>query len=322
MLSCPGAASRRACRGPGHRNELAITRVQIVMITHEGTFMSKRLRLRELLRRGTVARAVGAHDALTAKLVEEAGFEAVWVSSFELSASRGVPDANLVTMSEYLDIAENIDASVAIPVLADCDTGFGGPLNVACAVRRYERRGIAGICVEDKVFPKINSYAAIRQDLVSIKEFTEKIVAAKEQQSSPDFVFVARTEALIAGLGIAEALERAYAYAEVGADAILVHSKSTRPDQIFEFAAQWDASVPLIAVPTSYADVDEKALTANGIGLVIYANHTLRAAVRAVRETLAELGRAGCAAAIDTRIAGMAEVFALQGMTVAYRTEA
>jgi phosphoenolpyruvate phosphomutase len=292
------------------------------MTADENGFAAKRLRLRELLRRETVARAVGAHDALTARLVEEAGFEAVWVSSFELSASRGLPDANLVTMSEYLDVAENIDASVTIPVIADCDTGFGGPLNVACAVRRYERRGIAGICVEDKMFPKINSYADVQQELIAAKEFTEKIVAAKAEQAGPEFVFIARTEALIAGLGVAEALERAHEYAEAGADAILVHSKSSRPDQIFEFAELWDASAPLIAVPTSYASVDELTLAAKGFGLVIYANHTLRASVRAVRDVLAELDQAGRASAIDSRIAGMAEIFALQGMTVAYRTEA
>ena len=292
------------------------------MASDEGTFGSKRRRLRELLCRGAVGRAVGAHDGLTAKLVEEAGFEAIWVSSFELSACRGLPDANLVTMSEYLDVAENIDSCVTIPVIADCDTGFGGPLNVACAVRRYERRGIAAICVEDKMFPKINSYAAVNHELVSTKEFADKIAAAKAEQSSPDFVFIARTEALIAGLETAEALERAYAYAEVGADAILIHSKSTRPDQIFEFAAQWDSSVPLVAVPTTYAGVDEKELTANGFGLVIYANHTLRAAVRAVREMLADLGRAGRAEAIDPQIAGMADIFALQGMLVPYRAGA
>jgi phosphoenolpyruvate phosphomutase len=291
------------------------------MTVDDSRFTAKRSRLRDLLRRPAVARAVGAHDGLTARLVEEAGFEAVWVSSFELSASRGLPDAGLVTMSEYLDVAENIDASVTIPVIADCDTGFGGPQNVACAVRRYERRGIAGICVEDKVFPKINSYAAAPQILVATKDFTEKIAAAKQEQSDPQFVFIARTEAFIAGLGVSEALERAHAYAAAGADAILVHSKSNRPDQVFEFAAQWDGSVPLVAVPTSYASVDEQALTAHGFGLVIYANHTLRAAVHAVRDVLAELDRAGQASAVDPQIAGMAEIFALQGMTAAYRTQ-
>lgn len=275
--------------------------------------------LRALLRGGSIARAVGAPDCLSAKLVEEAGFEAVWVSSFELSASRGLPDASLVTMSEYLDAAESIDFGIGIPVIADCDTGFGGPRNVAYAVRRYERRGIAAICVEDKRFPKLNSFADASQDLEPIEQFAEKVEAAKAAQSSPDFVFIARTEALIAGHGMDEALERAYRYADAGADAVLVHSKSTEPDEVLEFTKRWTGSVPLVAVPTVYSQVEESVLYAAGYRLVIYANHAMRSQVRATRETLRELSRAGRASAVEDSIATMSEVFALQGMPAAYR---
>jgi phosphoenolpyruvate phosphomutase len=280
---------------------------------------AKSRRLRSLMRGTSIVRMVGAADCLTAKLVQDAGFEAVWVSSFELSASRGLPDASLVTMSQYLDAAEDIDCGTDLPVVADCDTGFGGPMNVAYAVRRYERRGIAALCVEDKRFPKLNSFADAAQELVSAEEFAEKIVAAKQAQSSPDSVFIARTEALIAGRGMDEAVKRAHIYADAGADAILVHSKSTSPEEILEFGSRWDRGIPLVAVPTTYTEVDESVLFAAGYRLVIYANQTLRSQVLATRGVLAELSRAGRAAAVEDRITSMGEVFKLQGMPVAYR---
>jgi phosphoenolpyruvate phosphomutase len=279
---------------------------------------AKSRRLRELLRRESIVRIVGSPDCLSAKLVEEAGFDAVWVSSFELSASRGLPDASLVTMSEYLDAAELIDYGITIPVVADCDTGFGGPANVAYTVRRFERRGIAAICIEDKRFPKINSFADASHELVSADEFAEKVAAGKAAQQAPDFVFIARTEALIAGHDVGEALKRAHLYADAGADAVLVHSRSSTPAQVLEFGRQWRRDVPLVAVPTTYGDVDEATLFGAGYRMVIYANQTLRSHVKATREMLQAIGRAGRAAAVDGKIATIAEVFAIQG-TLAMR---
>ncbi|WP_032769330.1 isocitrate lyase/phosphoenolpyruvate mutase family protein [Streptomyces griseus] len=264
-------------------------------------------------------RTVGAHDGLTAKLVQQAGFDAVWSSSFEISASHGLPDASLVTMSQYLAASEAMDLSVDIPVIADCDTGFGGPLNAAYTVQRYERAGIAAICIEDKLFPKINSFADTSQDLLPTEEFVLKIKAGKEAQIDPDFLLIARTEALIAGMEVSEALDRASAYVAAGADAVLVHSKSKRPDEVLDFASRWESEVPLVAVPTTYHVVDEDTLYNAGFRVVIYANHGLRAAVRGVQETLGELRRAGRAQAVQERIAPMHEVFALQGMPAQYR---
>lgn len=279
---------------------------------------SKAALLRSMLTRPKPVRAVGAHDGLSARLVEQAGFDAVWSSSFEISASFGLPDASLITMSQYLAGSETMDLCVTIPVIADCDTGFGGPLNVAYTVQRYERAGIAAISIEDKVFPKINSFADAAQDLLPVEEFALKIKEGKRAQRDEDFMIIARTEALIAGHEVSEALDRAHAYAEAGADAILVHSKSKRPDEVLEFAAKWDSKVPLVSVPTTYATVDEATLFEAGFRVVIYANHGLRAAVRGVRETLSELNRAGRAEAVHGRIASMREVFDLQGMHAGY----
>lgn len=275
--------------------------------------LSKSALLRTQLRGPSPVRAIGAHDGLTAKLAERAGFEAVWASSLELSASHGVPDASLLSMTQYLDAAEVIDAAVGLPVLADCDTGFGGPLNVAHTVRRYERRGIAGICIEDKVFPKINSFAEGAQDLVTPEEFALKIKFGKEAQQDPDFVLVARTEALICGLTVDAALHRAWVYAAAGADAVLVHSKSERPDEVLEFGARWDLSLPLVAVPTTYNTVHEQELYDAGYRVVIYANQGLRAAINGVSAMLSELARARRGQAVEDQIATLSEVFELQG---------
>jgi len=282
---------------------------------------SKSRRLRELFDGDRVIRAVGAHDALAARLIEAAGFEAIWASSLELSASHAVPDAGLLTMTQYLDAAEDMDAATSLPVIADCDTGFGGPLNVEHLVVRYERRGIAAVCIEDKMFPKMNSFAAVAHPLVTVEEFAEKISSGKAVQRDPDFMLFARTEALIADLPMSEALERGYAYAEAGADAVLVHSRMDRADQVLEFAAQWQSEVPLIAIPTTYHGVHEQELRDAGYRLVIYANQVIRAQVGAVTSMLNRLATEGRAGSVEAQIVPIRELFQLQGMKAAFRTK-
>lgn len=279
---------------------------------------TKARELRERLGGPALIRAVGAHNGLTAKLAERAGFESVWASGFEISASYALPDASLLSMTQFLDAAEAMDAATSLPVIADCDTGFGGPRNVAHAVHCYERRGIAGICVEDKVFPKLNSFAATGHELLPVAEFTQKISAGKAAQDSADFLFIARTEALVAGCAVDEALTRAHAYRIAGADAILVHSKSRAPHQVLEFASRWEEATPLIAVPTTYGAVHEKELKEAGFAMVIYANHGIRAAIRGVNAALGILAEAGRAEAVEDQIATISEVFDLQGMTVPF----
>jgi phosphoenolpyruvate phosphomutase len=280
----------------------------------------KAQRLRDLLAGPSIARAVGAHNGLTARLAEHSGFESIWASGFEISASYAVPDASLLSMTQLLDAAEAMDAAADLPVIADCDTGFGGPLNVAHTVRCYERRGIAAICVEDKVFPKLNSFAATTHELVPAAEFAGKIRAGKAAQTGDAFLLIARTEALVAGLSVSEALRRAHAYCAAGADAILVHSKSRDAGQVLEFAACWDEGVPLIAVPTTYGGVQEKELQEAGFSMVIYANQGIRAAIRSVSAVLAVLADAGRAHAVEDQVASMSEVFALQGMTIPFES--
>jgi phosphoenolpyruvate phosphomutase len=271
--------------------------------------------LRVLLRRPGPALVLGAHDALSAKLAEEAGFDAIWASGFGISAVNALPDANILTMSETLDAVRRMSDAVRIPVIADCDNGFGNAINVMRTVAEYERAGAAGICIEDNIFPKRCSfYAGVRRELVPVEEHARKIQAAKAAQGGLDFVVIARTEAFIAGWGTQEALKRARAYAEAGADAVLVHSKSSGFDELRDFTAAWDGRCPLVAVPTTYANITAADLAAAGFKLVIFANQALRAAVKAMRHSLSILKNAGQPSAVDEYIASLPEIYELVGV--------
>src|SRR6185437_13339418 len=185
--------------------------------------------------------AMAAHNPLAAKLAAAAGFDAIWGSGFELSASYAVPDANILAMGTHLEMMRAIGEVQDAPVIADIDTGS---VNVAYAVPRYVAAGVAAVVMEDKTFPKDSSLRADgRQELVPVSEFQGKIAAAKA--AAGEVVVVARTEALIAGLGETEALRRGGAYAEAGADAVLIHSKQKAPDEVLSFCRAWSGRVPL-----------------------------------------------------------------------------
>ena len=277
--------------------------------------MKPKVKLKELIRKGGLVRLVGAHNGLTAKLVENYGFEGVWASGFEISASHASPDANILTMSDSLAAAVDMVDSVSIPVVADCDTGFGNSNNVIQMVKKYEAAGIAAVCLEDKLFPKVNSYVPGRQELASIPEFVGKIMAGKNAQRTEDFMIFARTEALIAGWSMEEALKRAKAYADAGADGILIHSKEKTPYEIIEFTKKWNnyKNKPIIIIPTSYPSFSEAQMKEVGIKMVIYANQGLRAAVKNMNEILSQISQSGINN-IDKKIAPMEEIFELQGM--------
>ncbi|MFK4099079.1 isocitrate lyase/phosphoenolpyruvate mutase family protein [Streptomyces sp. NPDC019531] len=270
--------------------------------------------LRELFARPGVVRIVGAHNPLGARLAERAGFDGVWSSGLEISASQGLPDTDLLSMAELQAVAASLAATVDIPVVADCDTGYGNALNVMHTIRRYERAGLAGVSIEDKVFPKVNSFVAGRQELCPPDEFCGKIEAAKSAQRSTDFMVIARTEALIAGHGMDEALARGEAYAEAGADAVLIHAKGVSPEPVLEFLSRWKPALPVVVVPTTYHTITADQLHAAGAKMVIYANHGLRAGINAVTEVFDTILKEGRTTGVEERIAPLATVFDLQGM--------
>jgi phosphonopyruvate hydrolase len=258
------------------------------------------------------ALAMAAHNPLTAKLAATAGFDAIWGSGFELSASYAVPDANILSMNTHLEMMRAIGEVQDAPVIADLDTGYGNAVNVAYVVPRYAAAGVAAVVIEDKTFPKDSSLrAGGRQELVPVAEFQGKIAAAK---SASDALVIARTEALIAGFGHDEALRRGAAYAESGADAVLIHSKEKTPDEIVAFCRAWPGRVPLVLVPTSYPQLDFAEIAALGkVGLIICGNHAIRAAVSAMQKVFHRILAEGGIAGVENEIASVADVFALQG---------
>lgn len=276
--------------------------------------MKKTGKLRELFKGSKVVRIAGAHDGLSAKLVECNGLDGVWASGLEISTSHAVPDANILTMSQYLERACEMNDAVEIPIIADCDTGYGNVNNVMHMMRKYEAAGIAAVCIEDKLFPKVNSYIPGRQELVSIAEFVGKIMAAKNAQMDKDFMVIARVEALIAGWGMKEALKRAANYAEAGADAILIHSKVDSPKEIREFCQRWDKRAPLVVVPTTYPMLGVKEMEKLNIKMVIYANHGIRASIKAMNKVFSEITRTDDLTTVSDSIVSMEDVFNLQGM--------
>ncbi len=276
--------------------------------------MSRAKKLRELFARPGLIRVVGAHNGLGAKLVERAGFDGVWSSSLEVSASHGIPDASLLSMNQYLEAARSMVEVTSIPLVVDGDTGYGNANNVFYAVERFEEAGVAGITFEDKKFPKDNSLLpGGRQALAGIEEFAGKIEAAKAARRSPDFMVIARVEALIAGWGQEEAHRRASRYVEAGADAILIHSKAADPKEIIEFVTRWEGQAPLVLVPTTYPSLTEKRIAEFGkVKMVIYANHGLRTAIRAMEEVLAKIRQDGGIHDLDHLLVPMKHVFDLQ----------
>ena len=277
--------------------------------------MSTAKNLAELLNSKPIIKVCGAFDAMSARLVEFHGFDAIWAGSFAISATHAVPDASILTMTEFFDAASNMAETCKIPVIADCDTGYGGPSNVSHMVKKYENAGIAAVCIEDKIFPKQNSLLENGQnDLISEKEFVAKIIAAKEAKQDKNFMIIARVEALISGAGMDEALKRASAYEKAGADAILIHSKKKTPEEIFKFADLWEDNLPIVVIPTTYDSVKIDELIDHKIKLVIYANQTLRAAHASMNRILKQMINSNSLKEMKEEISSMEDIFNLQKM--------
>ena len=275
--------------------------------------MSKSDILRNELESKSILKVGGAFDAMSAKLVENSGFDAIWAGSFGISATHALPDASILTMTEFLNVASNMEDACDIPIIADCDTGFGGPSNVSHMVKKYEKTGVAAVCIEDKTFPKQNSFLEnSKQELLPEKEFVAKIIAAKEAKENSNFMIIGRTEALISGLGMKEAVKRANAYEKAGADAILIHSKQDSPEEIFEFSESWGGTLPLVVVPTSFPTVKIDELISHKIKMVIYANQTLRATHAIISKVLEQLKNSASINDLSIDMTSMQEIFQLQ----------
>ena len=276
--------------------------------------LNKTRQLRDLLESPELEFILEAHNGISAKLVQQAGFKGIWASGLALSTQFCVRDSNEASWTQVVDMLEFMSDATEVPILLDGDTGYGNFNNMRRLVRKLEQRGIAGVCIEDKEFPKTNSFIGSEQQaLADINEFCGKIRAGKDSQHDPDFCIVARVEALIAGWGMDEALKRAEAYCAAGADAILIHSRQSRPDEIIEFARHWDGACPLVIVPTKYYSTPVDVFRKAGISLVIWANHMIRASVRAMENTSREIFEQQSLVDVEDLITDVDSIFKLQG---------
>jgi phosphoenolpyruvate phosphomutase len=274
-----------------------------------GTTPSVRLsRLRRLLDNKPIVRIMEAHSGLTGLIVENASikvdgrvreFDGIWSSSLTDSTARGKPDIEAVDISSRLQTVNDLFEVTTKPLVFDGDTG-GKPEHFTFTVRSLERLGVSAVIIEDKEGLKRNSLfgTEVAQTQSSIEDFSQRLAIGKRAQITDDFMIIARIESLILEQGMDDAVRRAEAYIEAGADGIMIHSRRKVPDEVFEFCGHYDklpTRVPLVVVPTSYHQVTEDELAERGVNVVIYANHMLRAAyprMVKVAETILASGRA------------------------------
>jgi phosphoenolpyruvate phosphomutase len=279
----------------------------------KGATGSRSALLRQMLVSDQLEFLMEAHNGLSARIVREAGFRGIWASGLSISAQFGVRDNNEVSWTQVVDMLEFMADASDLPILLDGDTGYGNFNNMRRLVRKLEQRGIAGVCIEDKQFPKTNSFLnGERQPLADIAEFAGKIAAGKDTQKDPNFSIVARVEALIAGWGMDEALRRAEAYRRAGADAILIHSKLSKADEIVTFAREWAGRLPLVIVPTRYYSTPTEVFRQAGISMVIWANHLVRAATAAMQSVAMEIHSTETLVNVEDQVVSVNEIFRLQ----------
>ncbi|MCP5368392.1 MAG: phosphoenolpyruvate mutase [Hyphomicrobiales bacterium] len=274
---------------------------------------TKASRLRALLASPQLEFLMEAHDGMSARIVEGASFAGIWASGLSISTALGVRDNNEASWTQVLEVLEFMSDATTVPILVDGDTGYGNFNNLRRVVRKLCQRDIAGICIEDKLFPKTNSFIGENQPLADMDEFCGKIKAGKDSQTDPDFQIVARVEALIAGWGLDEALRRAEAYHGAGADAVLIHSKRADADEVLAFKRAWGDRGPVVLVPTKYYATPTQVFRDAGISTVIWANHNMRAAITAMQEVCSQIRRDESLAGVEERIVSVGDVFAFSG---------
>ncbi len=270
--------------------------------------------LRDMIRSAELEFLMEAHDGLSARIAEEAGFRGLWASGLAIAAALGVRDSNEASWTQVLDVLEFMSDATTIPILLDGDTGYGNFNNARRLVKKLNQRGIAGVCIEDKLFPKANSFLdAAKQPLADVDEFCGKIKAMQDSKTDDAFVVVARVEAFIAGWGLAEAVRRAEAYRAAGADAILIHSKKSTSVEIDAFMGEWRSRLPIVIVPTKYYATPTDKFRDLGVSMVIWANHALRSSIAAMQTTTRRIFLDQSLVNVEHRLVPIAEVFRLQG---------
>ena len=284
----------------------------------------RRRRLRQLLAISPTVKVIEAHDGLTGLIAEKTvvdhngrldQFDGMWVSSLCDSTERGKPDIELVDMSARLRTVDDIMEVTTKPIILDGDTG-GLTEHCVYNVRTLERMGVSAVIIEDKTGLKKNSLfgTEVKQTQAPIEDFCAKISAGKKVQLTDDFMIIARIESLILERGMEDALTRAFAFRDAGADGIMIHSRKKDPAEIYEFCDRFrekDTTTPIVVVPTSFNGATEEELASHGINIVIYANQLIRAAFPAMQETARGILRAHRALEVDEQLLPFKDIIRL-----------
>ncbi|HCX24795.1 MAG TPA: phosphoenolpyruvate mutase [Cytophagales bacterium] len=276
----------------------------------------KTSQFRSLLNSPKLEFLLEAHNGISAKIAEESGFKGLWAGGLAIAAQYGVRDSNEASWTQVLEVLEFMSDATSIPIMLDGDTGYGNFNNVRRLVQKLEQRGIAAVCIEDKLYPKTNSFIdGNKQELANIDEFCSRIKAGKDAQKDDEFSIITRVEAFIAGWGLGEAVKRAEAYHEAGSDGILIHSAKSEPSEIIAFKNEWGDRLPVIIVPTKYYSTPTEIFSQVGISIAIWANHMIRSSIESMQQTATSIIQKKSVVALEDKIASVSEIFRLQGVS-------
>ena len=280
------------------------------------TIAKKTSQFRSLLNSPKLEFLLEAHNGISAKIAEESGFKGLWAGGLAIAAQYGVRDSNEASWTQVLEVLEFMADATSIPIMLDGDTGYGNFNNVRRLVQKLEQRGIAAVCIEDKLYPKTNSFIdGNKQELANIDEFCSRIKAGKDAQKDDEFSIITRVEAFISGWGLGEAIKRAEAYHEAGSDGILIHSARSEPSEIIAFKNEWGDRLPVIIVPTKYYSTPTEIFSQVGISMAIWANHMIRSSIESMQQTAASIIQKKSVVALEDKIASVSEIFRLQGVS-------
>ena len=264
--------------------------------------------------KNSLSLACGASNAMIAKIAENAGFDAVWLSSFEMHAWNRLPDASILNVADYAGAISKIADRINVPILVDADEGGPSAINTIRMAREYSKAGAWGMCIEDNPSPKRCSFYGMKRELEKTSIMVGKIKAALDKNNKEGFAVIARTEALIQGRGIDVAMERAKAYTDTGCHGFLIHNKNKTPDEVLRFVERYHREgiqTPLVIVPTTYNQMTTQQMIDAGISLAIYANYSVRATVGILEKLFEKIITEGTLSAGNDLVVPMAEIFEL-----------
>lgn len=284
----------------------------------------RRKRLKQLIEIRPIVKAMEVHDGLTGLIVEKTvvesngeldQFDAMWISSLCDSTAKGKPDIELVDMTSRFRTIDDVTEVTTKPIIFDGDTG-GLTEHFVYTVRTLEKMGVSAIIIEDKTGLKKNSLfgTEVQQTQDTIENFSAKISAGKQAQLTDDFMIIARIESLILEQGMEDALKRAEAFVNAGADGIMIHSRRKEPDEILEFCDKFrikDKKTPIVVVPSSFNTITEEELAAHGVNIVIYANQLTRSAFPAMQKTAEDILKYHRAKEVDDRLMSIKQIITL-----------